>query len=231
MGWIKELWRATWHHWWALMSCAISNIVGVYALARQKDNLWLINSAFILAGIFVIVAIALAWRDEHAKLILEVAKNAKPQFKADIDCVVRDVLNEGHFFVHAHIVNLTSVSASIRRVSLKNHTTGELIPALRFDKCFVYREGETRLSATLTADGTFSRKESRIKDEIADILQSLTLPLIRGEGKRGWLLFQKAYSLQETEAPSLSLSLEDAFGDRHDSECVSGRYEYMSFSK
>lgn len=158
-------------------------------------------------------------------------REGKPEFKITIDCVVRSVFNEAHFFVHTHMVNLTGTSASVRTVSLKNHTTGESLPVLPFGKCFAYRNGETKLSASLAPDGTFSRSESRIKDEIPDILESLRLPLIRGEGKSGWLLFQKAYSLQEAEAPLLSLHVVDAFGGTHDSERVEMPYEFGRFCK
>src|SRR5216683_4186262 len=89
MAWLKDLWRATLAHWWALMSCAVSNIVGVYALALQKDNLWLIRSSFVLAGVFIIVAIALAWKEENKRLQAEIENN-KADHKTQED-VVRDL--------------------------------------------------------------------------------------------------------------------------------------------
>lgn len=214
---------------------------GVIHSGEFHANLWALLWPYIL-----LVGILFLWHLARTPYLLHVEakiqtdndvdarvreRESKPEFKADIDCVVRNVLNEGHFFVHAHIVNLTSTSASIRRISLKNRITGELLPSLRFDKCFVFRNGETKLTGILTSDGTFTKKESRYKDEISDLFESLKLPLTKGDGKEGWLLFQKAYSLQETESPSLSLHLEDSFGGLHEGECKDERYEYGSFSK
>lgn len=215
------------------MSSAVLSILSVSASIWGKSSSWSVKATGALAVAFLILAVLMTIVDlkkenSNLKLVIE---RSKPKFRADIDCVVRNILNEGHFFVHVHVVNLNDGSASIRRVSLKNHTTGELFPSLRFDKCFVLRGGEKKLSATLTEDGALTIKQSQSKDEVSDLLENLKLPLTKGDGKDGWLLFQKAYSVQETESPSLSLQLEDAFGETHEGVAVNERYEYGSFCK
>jgi hypothetical protein len=219
--------------WWAYMSSAALTILSVAASIWGKSSSWSVKATGALAIAFLILAVLKTiaeLKKENAALKLA-SERSKPRFQAEIDSVVRNVLNEGHFFVHVHMVNVNDGSASIRRVSLKNHTTEELFPSLRFDRCFLLRNGEKRLSATLTEDGTLTTKESRSKDEVADLWESLKLPLTKGDGKAGWLLFQKAYSLQGTESPSLSLQIEDAFGGIHDGNTVDGPYEYGSFLK
>ena len=74
MGWITELARSTFRHWWALLSCAVFTLFGTLVLMLQESNQWVIRTSFILSGLLLIVAIALAWRDEHKKLLEEMAR-------------------------------------------------------------------------------------------------------------------------------------------------------------
>lgn len=229
MGWIKELWLATLAYWWVLMSCAVFTFLGLYAEVFKKDNHWIIRDSFIIAGLSVIVAIALAWRDEHRKLIAEMRKNAKPLFKAEIDCVVRNARGKGGFFVHVHVVNLTDVVTTLRKLFLHDQTTGEMLRPCGFGKVCVRREGVHHLAIDQTEEG-ISRSESSLFDQIPDALNGMkTTPFLRGVAQSGWLLFEKPYDVQESESPFLSLDVEDSFGTLHKGEVLNQQYEYGTF--
>ena len=84
MSWVKDLGKATHAYWWASMRSAVYTTLGLYAIAFQKDNHRLIRSSFMFAGVFIVIAIALAWWDEHQRLLIELAKNDKPKFAVDV---------------------------------------------------------------------------------------------------------------------------------------------------
>src|ERR1035437_5481280 len=217
MAWLKELVRSTVPHLWALMSCAVFTLVGIWALIFQKDSQWLIQSSFILSGLFVIVAIALAWRDEHKKLLVVLAKNERPNLKLDIDCALRDPTDpNGLLFLHVHVVNLTGVSTSLRTISLRNQSTGEVLRACPFNKRSLFMNAIK--TSVIGTEQDYSRKDARIKEEFTDLLGVLKSPLLRGDGKEGWIAFHTFFSLSEKENLSLSLHIEDAFGGTHESQ-------------
>jgi len=51
--------------WWALMSCAVFTILGLYCLITNKTNSWLIGASFVASAFLFVVAGFLAWNDEH----------------------------------------------------------------------------------------------------------------------------------------------------------------------
>jgi hypothetical protein len=53
---------------WALLSCAASTILRVWAEYFSKNNLWIVKASFVLAGLFLLVGCFLAWSDEHRKV-------------------------------------------------------------------------------------------------------------------------------------------------------------------
>jgi hypothetical protein len=69
MGWILDCARATLRHFVALMGSALFNIAGVVGLLLHKGDAWLIRVSFGLGGFSLLLALALAWRDEHRELL------------------------------------------------------------------------------------------------------------------------------------------------------------------
>ena len=94
------------------MSCAVFTMLGLIVLIFKKSNEWTIGASFILACLFLIVAIALAWKDEHQKLEDEIAKNIKPIFTADITETVRDVSLDKEAYGRSLIANISIVNRS-----------------------------------------------------------------------------------------------------------------------
>ena len=199
------------------MSCAIFTIVGLAGIAFKFGDAWLIKGSFICAAILLLVSMGQAWKVEHDKLTAEIAKNARPQLKLDIDCALRDPTDpNGLIFIHLHAVNLTDVSTSLRTISLKNQSTGEILRACPFNKRSLFMNAiKTSIAVT---EQNYSRKEARIKEEFSDLLGVLKSPLTKGDGKEGWIAFHKFPKLLEDENPPLSLLVEDAFGGTHESQ-------------
>src|SRR5437667_9681551 len=61
--------QALWVHWWALMSCAVFTLLGIFVLAFNKSNKWALWATFGAAIILLFVAAFLAWRDEHIQVL------------------------------------------------------------------------------------------------------------------------------------------------------------------
>lgn len=63
-----ELWlffKALTKHLWALMSCAVFTIIGVFAAATGKSNAWIVSTSLTAAvGLFA-VACFLSWKDQY----------------------------------------------------------------------------------------------------------------------------------------------------------------------
>jgi hypothetical protein len=93
-------------------------------------------------------------------------------------------------------------------VSLKNHITGEIIPARPFIKSSLVRRGKSAIKISLVqTEQGFNRKESRVLDEITDALAAIkSAALTKGHARTGWLFFSKDYNLQEfRRRPTISL--------------------------
>jgi hypothetical protein len=56
---------ALWKRWWALLSSAALTLLGIYALATNRSNSWVLWSSFGAAVVMLLVASAWAWHDEH----------------------------------------------------------------------------------------------------------------------------------------------------------------------
>src|SRR6266852_6184173 len=52
-------------HWWALMSCAVFTLLGIWATYAQKDRLWIVWASIGLALVCFVVAAYRTWSDEH----------------------------------------------------------------------------------------------------------------------------------------------------------------------
>jgi hypothetical protein len=68
-----ELWlflRALAKHWWALMSCAVFTLIGIFAAALGKSNSWIVSASLIAAVVLFGVACFLSWNDEHAGRVI-----------------------------------------------------------------------------------------------------------------------------------------------------------------
>jgi hypothetical protein len=62
---VLQFFRAVGKHWWALMSCALFTVLGLYILSQNKSNAWAVNATFALAAFCLLGACFLAWRDEN----------------------------------------------------------------------------------------------------------------------------------------------------------------------
>jgi hypothetical protein len=60
--------KAVGRHWWALMSCALFTVLGIYILHANKSNEWAVKATFALAGLCLLIACFQAWLCEHQKV-------------------------------------------------------------------------------------------------------------------------------------------------------------------
>ena len=63
---------------WELMACAVFTILGVYAVAASKGNVWLVGGSSFLAAAILSVTAYQAWREEHDKYTGELANYKSP---------------------------------------------------------------------------------------------------------------------------------------------------------
>jgi hypothetical protein len=213
MGWLKELGIAILGYWWALMSCAAFTILGLYALVLQKDSHWLIRSSFVFAGVFIVVAIALAWRDEHAARMKEVAKNTKPNFKMDILELVRNVKLDSDvgstFFANVSLVNISEARSTLRAVYLRNPATETRAKAQLFSHGNLIRR--KRVETPFPLDGEMTVPFTTV---IVDLLSGIsTVPLDKGTHREGWLKFPEVPF--DGSKTGYRLYVQDAFGVEH----------------
>jgi hypothetical protein len=219
MGWISDLGRAVLAYVWALMSCAAFTILGVIALIFKWDNAWLIRGSFILAGLSVIVAIALAYRDQYNKLQVELSKNSFPKFQLEISRVVRDATPHqgipwrdcGNTYVAClSLVNVQSSPSSVRSVYVKVGDEDKEYLAMPFQ---VARLGWSSDGRTHTFNGESVTERKWHDDLIEDILPSLKNPAMRGVHKEGWIFLDDLPSIGD--AKKLLFYVVDAFGNTH----------------
>jgi hypothetical protein len=59
--------KAIGKHWWALMSCAVFTILGLYVAYANKSNHWMVRSIFGASLALLFVASIQAWCDEHKR--------------------------------------------------------------------------------------------------------------------------------------------------------------------
>jgi hypothetical protein len=67
---MREVWaflKALFRHWWAMMSCALFTLLGIYATATNRNNSWVFWASVFLAIACVLLAAFLAWREEYVK--------------------------------------------------------------------------------------------------------------------------------------------------------------------
>lgn len=70
--------------WWALLSCAVFTVIGVYAAATNKANSWIVGATAVAAVAMFVFAAYLTWNDEHGKYTAEVAKNQRPDIQGEV---------------------------------------------------------------------------------------------------------------------------------------------------
>jgi hypothetical protein len=215
MDWVKDLWRATLRYWWALMSCAVSNIVGVFALAFHKDNPWLIRSSFVLAGAFVVIAIALAWRDEHSRLLVEIAKNSKPNFEVEVSEFVRNTGETSSgttYLARVAVVNTIDSPSTLRSVYMKTPVQKGNFRASKFGSAHLLRHKPTPIP-TVVGEQVLSA-ERPVREVVKDVLPILnTEALCRGVHREGWVTFLEVPF--ETSDQEFTFYVEDGYGDPH----------------
>ena len=82
--------KAVGKHWWALMSCALFTILGIYILHENKTNQWAVHATFALAGFCLLIACFLAWLDEHRDLLAEKSRNEGARVEGKINLALID---------------------------------------------------------------------------------------------------------------------------------------------
>jgi hypothetical protein len=59
--------KALLRQWWALMSCAVFTIIGIWAAARGKSNTWTVEISFAAAAFLLLMAAYRAWKEEYVQ--------------------------------------------------------------------------------------------------------------------------------------------------------------------
>lgn len=65
------------------MACAAFMILGVFAAAANKTNVWLVGGSLLLAVVFFGAAAYQVWREEHCRYIGEVASYQSPDISGE----------------------------------------------------------------------------------------------------------------------------------------------------
>ena len=195
-------------------------------LARRENVLLLGNSGTGKTHIALALGLAACQRGHRVRFTTTAA------LVSELIEVQDTLLLGGHLFTHIHIVNEADTSVSVRRVSLTNSTTGKEFRAQPFGKASLMKKGKIKVEMQWSLEESHT-KESRVFDQFDDLLNSLTTkPLVKGEGRSGWLLFQGHHCSQPSlSALSLSMHVEDAFGDMHDSQVMDIPAEYGVVSR
>jgi hypothetical protein len=199
------------------MSCAMFTFLGIYASAFQKNSHWIVASSFFLAWMFVIVAIALAWRDERRKLMIEETKHALPQFQITASSLIESLMDSHKtVLVYVAVVNLSEASSTIRKFRLRvGATQGDPVEAVYFDKASL-RSSQTQVSVVKTENGV-SYGNVRVMHPLNGLIGEDRGDLwTRYSHREGWLCFQGvAIPATEPHRCDLTLEIEDAAGDLH----------------
>lgn len=200
------------------MGCAVSNIVGMYALALQKDNHWLIRSSFAIADLSIIVALALAWRDEHAKLLIEIEKNNGPKFHLEI---VRSVYSQQNafLFVECSLVNRSLIESGMRSARLIDHdraTDNEIHANEAFLAVSLYDSSVKQISVQGNESGVVTAEKIGIL-RVENLLRSAPPLLPRGKREVGWLAFPGIASIADgqTDSNRFAITVSDTLGGTH----------------
>jgi hypothetical protein len=219
---LKDLANAVIKYWWSFMSSAVFTALGVYVLITSKSSQWVITATFVLAGLFVILAFGLAWKDEHAKLLTEQAKNAAPQLKIDVVELVRTNLLSDKGFTYCarlFVSNTSSARTTVRRVFMRSRGDSKQYMASHLKKVSLTRRAEVPVPPGV--EGTMT---SPYETLMSDILSNLsTTPVERGVHVDGWLWFKDA--LFETSAENIEFFAEDSLGHPHGPFSFTGEME------
>jgi len=70
--------------WWALLSCAVFTVIGVYAAATNKANSWVVSTTVVAAVAMFIVASYLTWKEEHDMYTTELVRNERPDIQGQV---------------------------------------------------------------------------------------------------------------------------------------------------
>lgn len=219
MAWIKELARATLAYWWALMSSAVFTILSIFASVTQKNNEWMIRASFICASLFIVVALALAWRNENKKLLVELARSSKPEFQVDVSRLFHDVtpaqgipwLDCGNTYVaKLSVVNVRPSPSSIQSIYV---TLGD--EEKRFvAESFKQRQlGWSRAGINRTLGGQSVTPQLWREETITDLLPSLSEPMTQGSHKEGWVYLTDLPS--KDDSAGFNFYVVDAYGYSH----------------
>lgn len=228
------------------MSSAAFTILSVTAVVWGKSPAWSVNVTEILALAFLVLAMALTIVDtkkERATTVfslgtkigmlerslaeeLEKQRQAKPNIKAEINLVLRDQFR-GLCLLHTHFINTGNDPVTIKRIYLIHQQGDGKFVSIPFGKRRIVRAGQKRISLALSGRELSRKTESIVTDEVIDILDSLrSSALVKGHARIGWLAFEIPYFSNELESPSLSLLVEDSFGEFHPGSVSIKTYEY-----
>jgi hypothetical protein len=193
---------ALWKRWWASLSSAALTVLGLYALATNKTNSWVVWASLSAAAAMLLLASALAWNDEHKRALVlegevERLKLAPAQFK------IRPIelrRNDPHstrkrdVFVQAKVELITPIEVDVVGYALELSRDG-VIEELEV--------GNDVSEWNLYIDSSFDSVPMR----------PLPRRLRSGQGAEGWVHFLTERTNYELESGRLRLSIQTSRGD------------------
>ena len=195
---------ALFKRWWALLSSAVLTLLGVYALATNRSNSWVVSSTLVAAVAMLLVASALAWNDEHKKSLAledEVKRlNLVPaQFKiSPIELRRNDpsTTKKRNIFVLAKVELISPAEVDVYQYILEFSKDGiveELEAGNDVGEWILYVMGSPKNESMRARPKKFRS----------------------GQGAEGWVHFLTARSNYELDAGRLRLSVNSSAGDGH----------------
>jgi hypothetical protein len=216
MGEWGVLFQIVWKRWSKLVSGSAGTFLGFliahFSVAlRRSEYIFLASS--IALGVY---AVALAWRDEHRQLRLELEKNAKPRFQVEVSRALENATDLSAFVLKVTILNLTNAPSSIRSVVISGHKGGEAwsVAAKTFgDGAIKWREPKPMPAGVSERGYVEELREGLIQDALPFLTKQI---MSRGQFVEGWLLFDDIpVVLPAGEPLPFVVYVTDTFGDIH----------------
>src|SRR5208283_2781552 len=188
--------------WWALLSNAILTILGLYALATNRTNSWVVWSSFGAAVVMVLIASALAWNDEHKRTLalekeIESLRLVPAQFKIrPIELRRNDPTStrKRDVFVRAKVELITPIEVDVDGYTLELSRDGVI--------------------EELGAGNDVSEWDLYINSSFNSVpMRALPKKLRSGQGAEGWVHFLTERTNYELESGRLRLSVHTSRGD------------------
>ena len=192
-------------------------VIGVYEHSREKN---LSGFVFSVAALILIMwGCYLAWNEEHKKLQLEKARNARPEFRVNISSISHDItpkheiswLDAGNTYVaKMSVVNIRPSPASIQSVYVTIGGESKRFAAEPFNKgqlCWSENGISRKFSGQVVTPQIWK------EETISDILPHLAQPMAQGSHKDGWVRVTDLPSVADSGA--FNFYVVDAYGESH----------------